>query len=65
MTPGLSTRLDIELRKVLTETRYGGDPTRVKKTGLLIHDPPRRKHSVFIGASFVAAGSEDDRWITK
>ena len=65
MFPGLSTRLDTELRNELTATRYKGDPTRVKKTGLLIHDPPRRKHSVFIGASFLAAKTEDERWISK
>lgn len=65
MTPGLSTRLDIEIRNVLTQERYKGDASRVKKTGLLIHDPPRRKHSVFIGGSFMAARSPDERWITK
>jgi len=65
MFPGLSTRLETELKDLLTETRYGGDPTRVRKTGLLIHDPPRRKHSVFIGASFLAQRAEDTRWISK
>ena len=65
MFPGLSTRLDIELRNLLTEDRYGGDASRVKKTGLLIHDPPRRKHSVFIGASFLANSSPDQQWISK
>ena len=65
MFPGLSTRLDSELRSILTAKRFGGDATRVRKTGLLIHDPPRRKHSVFIGASFLAARSEDERWISK
>jgi len=65
MFPGLSTRLDTELRSILTETRFGGDATRVRKTGLLIHDPPRRKHSVFIGGSFLADRSEDERWISK
>ena len=65
MTPGLSTRLDIELRNLITETRFGGDASRIKKSGLLIHDPPRRKHSVFIGGSFMAARSPEDRWITK
>lgn len=65
MFPGLSTRLDTELRKVLTETRYKGDASRVKKTGLLIHDPPRRKHAVFIGASFLAQRYEDSNWISK
>ena len=65
MFPGLSSRLDTELRDVLTNTRYKGDASRVKKTGLMIHDPPRRKHSVFIGASFLAHKCEEGRWISK
>lgn len=54
MFAGLSSRLDKELRKVLTEDRYGGNASSVNKTGLTVHDPPRRKHAVFIGASFLA-----------
>ena len=54
-----------ELENLLTERKYGGDPKRVRKTGMLIHDPPRRKHAVFIGASFLAAKTEDERWISK
>mgnify|MGYP000873075169 CR=1 FL=1 len=54
MFAGLSTRMDSELRKILTDEKYGGDKTRVGKTGMNVHDPPRRKHSVFNGASFMA-----------
>jgi len=65
MTPGLSTRLTSELADLLTKERYGGDASRVRKTGMLIHDPPRRMHSVFIGASVLAFNGEDSRWLTK
>ena len=65
MFPGLSSRMNFEMEKLLTEQKYGGDASRVKKTGMLIHDPPRRKHSVFIGASFLAKASEDDQWISR
>ena len=65
MFPGLSSRMNMELEKLLTKEKYGGDKTRVKKTGMLIHDPPRRKHSVFIGASFLAKCAPDDQWVSK
>ena len=65
MFPGLSSRMNMELENILTEQKYGGDPTRVKKTGMLIHDPPRRKHAVFIGASFLAKASPDEQWISR
>ena len=60
MFPGLSSRIDRELRGIFTEKKYKGDASRVGKTGLNVHDPPRRKHAVFIGASFLANGSADD-----
>ena len=60
MFPGLSSRLTSELSAILTKEKYNGDSKRVRKTGMLIHDPPRRKHAVFIGASFLAKASPDD-----
>lgn len=65
MFPGLSSRLDRELRQLLTEQKYGGNPSPVNKTGLTVHDPPRRKHAVFIGASFLANLSPEEAWISK
>lgn len=54
MFPGLSTRIYKELAAIMTKQKYKGDASRVAKTGLTVHDPPRRKHAVFIGASFLA-----------
>ena len=65
MFPGLSSRMNYELENILTTEKYGGDRSRVKKTGMLIHDPPRRKHAVFIGASFLAKAAPDEQWISK
>jgi len=65
MFPGLSSRLTRELENTLTINKYGGDKSRVSKTGLLIHDPPRRKHAVFIGASFLAKCAPEDQWISR
>ena len=60
MFPGLSSRMTSELEQILTTEKYGGNSKNVKKTGMLIHDPPRRKHNVFIGASFLAKAAPTD-----
>lgn len=65
MFAGLSSRLDKELRKLFTDLKYKGDAKRIGKTGMTVHDPPRRKHAVFIGASFLANGASDEQWISK
>ena len=64
MFPGLSTRLDRDLRELYTEQKYKS-AKQTDKTGLLIHDPPRRKHNVFIGGSFLANRIDASQWITK
>ena len=52
MFPELSTRIYKELSEIMTKQKYKRDASRVAKTGLTVHDPPRRKHAVFFGASF-------------
>lgn len=65
MFPGLSTRMYKELAAIMTKTKYKGDASRVAKTGMTVHDPPRRKHAVFIGGSFLASNAGDEQWISK
>ena len=65
MFPGLSSRIDKEMQRIFTERKYKGDKTRVGKTGMTVHDPPKRKHAVFIGASFLANNAPDAQWTTK
>lgn len=65
MFPGLSSRIYRELCSIFTKEKFGGDASRVVKTGLTVNDPPRRKHSVFIGASFLASRSPADSWCSK
>jgi actin-related protein 2 len=64
MFPGLSTRLYKDLHELYTVRKYK-NPKQTTKTGLMIHDPPRRKHNVFIGASFLAARIPEQQWISK
>jgi actin-related protein 2 len=65
MFPGLSSRVYRELTTIFAREKYNGDTSRVAKTGLTVNDPPRRKHSVFIGASFLAKGAPNDRWVSR
>lgn len=65
MFPGLSTRMHKELAAIMTKLKYKGDSSRVAKTGLTVHDPPRRKNAVFIGASFLAGAAHESQWISK
>ena len=65
MFAGFATRLTKELSYELTMNRYRGDAERVKKVGMEVHDPPRRKHDVFIGGSFLANAIPEEQWISK
>jgi len=65
MFPGLSTRMYKELASIMTAEKYKGDKSRISKLGMTVHDPPRRKHAVFIGGSFMANSVPDQQWITK
>ena len=65
MFAGLSTRMYNELEKIMLEQKYGGKKKSFEALGLRVHDPPRRKHAVFIGASFLAANEDEDKWISK
>jgi len=65
MFPGLSSRMYKELEDILTEKKYKGMRQQVAKTGMTVHDPPRRKNAVFIGGSFLANNAPDEQWISK
>lgn len=65
MFPGLSSRMYKELEDILTERKYKGMRQQVVKTGLTVHDPPRRKNAVFIGGSFLANNAPEEQWISK
>lgn len=67
MYPGLPSRLEKELRKLYLDDVCRGDEKRLSKFKLKIEDPPRRKHMVFLGGSFLADAmrSRDAFWISK
>ena len=66
MFPGLSTRLYNDLHHLYTVQKYK-NPKQTTKTGLMIHDPPRRKHMVFLGGAVLADIMKDreEFWISR
>ena len=68
MYPGLPSRLEKELRGLFLEDVCQGDEKRLSKVfKLKIEDPPRRKHMVFLGGSFLADAMRNRAvfWISK
>jgi actin-related protein 2 len=64
MFAGLAGRMYSEIVEELVKHRYKGNRDPIKSTGLTVHDPPRRKHAVFIGGSFLAGHLPKEQWIT-
>jgi actin-related protein 2 len=67
MFPGLSSRIDKDMRSLFLEKALRGDASRLGRFKLNIEDPPRRKHMVFLGAAVMAEATADDdgNWMTK
>lgn len=64
MFAGFSSRLEKELINILTEKRYRGNRKNAETAGICVSDPPRRKHAVFGGGSFLANLSPETAWVT-
>ena len=64
MFPGLSSRVEKDLKEIYVREKFDGDKSGLKRVNICVRDPPRRKHGVFSGASFLANCS-DAAWITK
>ena len=65
MFPGLSTRVEKELQDIYVENKFKGDRAGLKRIKIFVKDPPRRKHGVFIGASFVGKHMPFESWVSK
>lgn len=63
MFAGLSSRVERDLKDIYVREKFGGDRSGLNRVAIRVLDPPRRKHGVFIGASFLANLSEN--WISK
>ena len=70
MFPGYASRIDIELRKLYTDNNLKLAKNKTIKIPITIIDSPRRKYSVFIGATILCnlyndTYAERDYWISK
>jgi len=65
MFPGLSSRVWKDLREEYVKEKFAGDRSGLSRVPINVLDPPRRKHGVFIGASFLANLAGEEQWITK
>lgn len=67
MFPGFSSRLEIEMKNLYFERILKKTSSKDLSKVIDIVDTPRRKYSVFSGASFLAQfyQSQPDYWITR
>lgn len=54
MIPGLSTRLENEIKELYVAKKFKGDRKGLERVKVTVNDPPRRKNAVFLGGSFFA-----------
>ena len=65
MIPGLSSRIEHEVKELYVTKKFKGDRSGLNRVKVFVHDPPRRKHAVFMGASFLASFAKDVQFISK
>ncbi|XP_045183954.1 actin-related protein 2-like [Mercenaria mercenaria] len=67
MYPGLSSRLERELKQLYLERILKGNTEELDKFEVRVEDPPRRKHLVFLGGAVLADIMKDkaDFWMTR
>lgn len=58
--PGLSSRLEHELKETYVAKKFKGDRSGLNRVKIQVHDPPRRKNAVFMGASFFAKFAQNE-----
>ncbi len=67
--PGFASRIENEIKKIYKETALKLTKDKKIKININVIDSPKRKYSVFIGASIIAnhynAEGNEDYWITR
>ncbi len=64
MFPGLSSRVENDLKETWVRRKFKGDRTGLNRVNIQVNDPPRRKHGVYMGASFLAGLAPPSSWVT-
>ncbi len=67
MYPGLPSRLEKDIKERYLNEVLKGKSESMKKFKIKIEDPPRRKHTVFMGGSILAEIMKDrpEFWTTR
>ncbi|CAJ1374928.1 unnamed protein product [Effrenium voratum] len=69
MFPGMSSRLEKDLKSLYLQNVLGGDTARASKFRVHVEDPPQRQHMVFLGASIMAEAYDQQAdskfWISR
>lgn len=60
MFPGMSSRLENDLKGLYLRNVLQGDTSRQKKYRISVDDPPRRQHMVFQGGSILAEARDQE-----
>ena len=66
--PGFATRLELEMKKLYKEASAKSSDHKKAKVSINVIDSPRRKYSVFIGASIIGnyynSSDSNDYWVS-
>ena len=65
MIPGLSSRMEKEIKDLYVERLFKGDRSGLDRVTVQVHDPPRRRHGVYMGASFLSKIAPAERFVSK
>ena len=67
MYPGLTSRMEKEIKQLWLTKVLGGNPERLEKFKVRIEDPPRRRHMVFLGGAVLAniMAERDNMWVSR
>jgi len=65
MIPGLSSRIEHDLKELYVLKKFKGDRKGLNRVPIVVHDPPSRKNAVFMGASFYGKIAKPEQYVSK
>lgn len=67
MFPGLSTRIENDIRGLVLKNILKGNEKKLKEYKIKVEDPPNRRYLVYLGATVLANLSKEksNQWISK
>ena len=65
MIPGLSSRIEHDIKETYVTKKGKGDRSILNRVKVQVHDPPSRKNAVFMGGSFFSKVASETHYISK